>query len=150
LKIFFTQFGLTLPLTLDPPVIFFMKWIRCKDYKVPKNRNLESVYAKKGYFFSPSPAIHACGIRWAHPSRPRSVKNSPSPLSRPPQRGDHLCSNASASSRGGGSPDWSRDPAACARPRPPRSAAVTPPDAPTVRQVAVRPATVPHHDVLRR
>jgi hypothetical protein len=46
LKIFLTQIGPALPLTPDAPVICFWKWIGWKDYKVPKNRNLESVSAK--------------------------------------------------------------------------------------------------------
>jgi hypothetical protein len=79
LKIFSHSIRTHLTPHARPTRYIFWKWIRCKDYKVPKNRNLESVYAKKGYFFSPSPAIHACGIRWAHPSRPRSVKKFPFP-----------------------------------------------------------------------
>jgi hypothetical protein len=47
LETFLTQIGITLPLTPDPPVICFWKWIGWKDYEVPKNRNLESVSAKK-------------------------------------------------------------------------------------------------------
>jgi hypothetical protein len=35
LKTFLTQIGPTLPLTPDPPVIYFWKWIGWKDYEVP-------------------------------------------------------------------------------------------------------------------
>jgi hypothetical protein len=57
LKTFLTQIGFVLPLTPDPPVICFWKWIRWKDYEVPKNRNLESVSAKKIILFSPGPTL---------------------------------------------------------------------------------------------
>jgi hypothetical protein len=53
LKTFLTQIGPTLPLTPDPPVIYFWKWIGWKDYKVPKNRNLESVSTKNELFSHP-------------------------------------------------------------------------------------------------
>jgi hypothetical protein len=59
LKTFLTQIGPTLPLTSDPPVICFWKWIGWKDYEVPKNRNLESVSAKKIILFSPMPTLPA-------------------------------------------------------------------------------------------
>jgi hypothetical protein len=52
LKTFLTQFGLILPLTPDPPVVCFWKWIKWKDYKVQKNRNLESVSAKNEFFLT--------------------------------------------------------------------------------------------------
>jgi hypothetical protein len=52
LKVFLTRIGPVLPLTPDPLVICFWKWIGWKDYKVPKNRNLESVSAKKWILFS--------------------------------------------------------------------------------------------------
>jgi hypothetical protein len=54
LKTFLTQIGSTLPLTSDPPVICFWKWIGWKDYEVPKNHNLESVSVKNELFFSPT------------------------------------------------------------------------------------------------
>jgi hypothetical protein len=57
LKTFLTQTGSTLPLTSDPPVICFWKWIGWKDYEVPKNRNLESVSVKSELFFSPTRCI---------------------------------------------------------------------------------------------
>jgi hypothetical protein len=47
--------GSTLPLTKDPPVIWFWKWIGWKDYEVPNNHNLESVSAKTNYFCHPHP-----------------------------------------------------------------------------------------------
>jgi hypothetical protein len=50
LKTFRTQIGPALPLTPDPPVICFWKWIGRKDYKVPKNCNLESVSTKNNFF----------------------------------------------------------------------------------------------------
>jgi hypothetical protein len=50
LKTFLTQIGSTLPLTPDPLVICFWKWIWWKDYEVPKNHNLESVSAKNNFF----------------------------------------------------------------------------------------------------
>jgi hypothetical protein len=53
LKFFLTQFGSILPLTSDPPVIRFWKWIGSKDYEVPKNRNLNSVSGKNEKIFSP-------------------------------------------------------------------------------------------------
>jgi hypothetical protein len=55
LKTFLNQIGSTVPLTSDPPVICFWKWIGWKDYEVPKNRNLESISAKKGHFFLTHP-----------------------------------------------------------------------------------------------
>jgi hypothetical protein len=57
LKIFLTQIRFVLPLTPIPPVICFWKWIRWKDYEVPKNRNFESVSAKKVILFSPGPTL---------------------------------------------------------------------------------------------
>jgi hypothetical protein len=57
LKNFLTQIGPILPLTLDPPVICFYKWIGWKDYEVPKNRNLESVSAKNVILLSPTRRI---------------------------------------------------------------------------------------------
>jgi hypothetical protein len=56
LKTFLTQIGPTLPLTLDPPIICFWKWIGWKDYEVQK-RNLESVSAKNYNLFSPCACI---------------------------------------------------------------------------------------------
>jgi hypothetical protein len=50
LKAFLTQTGPVLPLTSDPPVTCFWKWIGWKDYEVPKNRNLKSVSAKNEIF----------------------------------------------------------------------------------------------------
>jgi hypothetical protein len=55
LKNFLIQMGSTLPLTKDPPVIWFWKWIGWKDYEVPNNHNLESVSAKTNYFCHPHP-----------------------------------------------------------------------------------------------
>jgi hypothetical protein len=46
LKTFKTQIGPVLPLTPDPLIICFWKWIRWNDYEILKNRNLESVSAK--------------------------------------------------------------------------------------------------------
>jgi hypothetical protein len=58
LKTFLTQIGPVLPLMSDPPIICFWKWIGWKDYEVLKNRNLESVSAKKNkILFSPHPRI---------------------------------------------------------------------------------------------
>jgi hypothetical protein len=69
LEIFLTQIGPTLPLTTDPPVICFWKWIGWKDYEVPKNRNLESVSAKKIFFFSPIRRLtHPRTQLWTHPA----------------------------------------------------------------------------------
>jgi hypothetical protein len=59
LEIFLTQIGPTLPLKTDPPVICFGKWIGWKDYEVPKNRNLESVSAKKLFFSHRSAVLPA-------------------------------------------------------------------------------------------
>jgi hypothetical protein len=58
LETFLTQIRPALPLTSDPPVICFWKWIGWKDYEVPKNRNLESVSAKNDFFLT-VPA-HTC------------------------------------------------------------------------------------------
>jgi hypothetical protein len=55
--------------------MFFLKWIGWKDYEVPKNRNLESVSAKKGRFFSPTPAIPARGT-CVGPTRPDTRKKN--------------------------------------------------------------------------
>jgi hypothetical protein len=80
LETFFTQFGPALPLTPDPPVVWFWKWIRWKDYEAPKNHNLKSVSAKNEFFFHP-PRVYpptytrrahattlACTTRWYTPS----------------------------------------------------------------------------------
>jgi hypothetical protein len=64
LKTFLTQIGLVLPLTPDPPVMCFWRWIGWKDYEVPKNRNLESVSAKNEKIFSPHPRIPALWTRF--------------------------------------------------------------------------------------
>jgi hypothetical protein len=86
LKIFLTQIGPVFPLTSDPPVICFWKWIGWKDGEWPKNRNLESVSAKKRNFFShPTRAYRPCvptlgpparhpptsSQRWATPAHPQ-------------------------------------------------------------------------------
>jgi hypothetical protein len=60
LKTFLTQIGSALPLTPDPPVICFWKWIGWKDYEVPKNRNLESISAKNVIFFTQPRFTHSC------------------------------------------------------------------------------------------
>jgi hypothetical protein len=61
LKIFLTQIRFVLPLTPIPPVICFWKWIRWKDYEVPKNRNFESVSAKKSNsFLTRTNSTHFC------------------------------------------------------------------------------------------
>jgi hypothetical protein len=77
LKIFLTQTGPTVPLTPYPRIICFWEWIEWKDYKVPKNRNLESVLQKRA-FFSPTPSIPACGTRvgptYSTPRTPRLSK----------------------------------------------------------------------------
>jgi hypothetical protein len=77
LKIFLTQTGPTVPLTPYPRIICFWEWIEWKDYKVPKNRNLESVLQKRA-FFSPTPSIPACGTRvgptYSTPRTPRFSK----------------------------------------------------------------------------
>jgi hypothetical protein len=88
LKIFLTQIRPALPLTPDPPVICFWKWIRWKDYEVPKNCNLESVSAKNEILFSPRPCIPAhLYLRRAHTFFPlggdRPTLLSPS-ATRPP------------------------------------------------------------------
>jgi hypothetical protein len=67
LKTFLTQFGSALPLTPDPPVIYFWKWIGWKDYEVPENRNLESVSTKNIILLSPTRRIPAPDTRRAHP-----------------------------------------------------------------------------------
>jgi hypothetical protein len=78
LKIFLTKFGATLPLTLDPPVICFWKWIRWKDYGVPKNRNLEIVSAKNELFFSPTSCIPTLRTRVGPtPAYPESPSLTP-------------------------------------------------------------------------
>jgi hypothetical protein len=64
LKTFLTQITLALPLTPDPPVVSFWKWIWWKDYEVPKNRNLERVSAKNKLFFSPTCTLTAGCTRW--------------------------------------------------------------------------------------
>jgi hypothetical protein len=69
LKTFLTQIGPTLPLTLDPPIICFWKWIGWKDYEVQK-RNLESVSAKNYNLFSPCACIPA---HRTHPPTTMSV-----------------------------------------------------------------------------
>jgi hypothetical protein len=56
------------PLTSDPPIICFWKWIGWKDYEVPKNYNLKSVSAKNELFFSPAPAVPAIHTRRTHPA----------------------------------------------------------------------------------
>jgi hypothetical protein len=72
-KTFLTQIGLTLPLTTDPPVIYFWKWIGWKDYEVPKNRNFESISGKNELFFSPRSLLPAPRTQfWAHV--PRKLK----------------------------------------------------------------------------
>jgi hypothetical protein len=71
LKTFLTQIGFILPLTPDPPVICFWKWIRWKDYELPKNRNLENVSAKNEIFFSPTPQVPTLCTRRSRVSLPR-------------------------------------------------------------------------------
>jgi hypothetical protein len=83
LKTFLTQIRPTLPLTPDPPVICFWKWIRWNDYEVPKNRNLENASAKNEIFFSPTRHIPTLCTRRAkfpfpvaaHSPTPRKKKN---------------------------------------------------------------------------
>jgi hypothetical protein len=60
LQTFLTQIGSALPLTPDPPVICFWKWIGWKYYEVPKNRNLESISAKNVIFFTQPRFTHSC------------------------------------------------------------------------------------------
>jgi hypothetical protein len=95
LKTFLTPIESTVPFTPDPPVICFWKWIEWKDHDVPKNRNLESVYAKIELFFSPTPHIATlctCRVHLSLPlaaypmeKTPRTAKKYPSLL--------HLASN---------------------------------------------------------
>jgi hypothetical protein len=86
LKTFLTQTTPVVPLTPDPPIMCFWKWIGWKDYEVPKNRNLESVSAKKLIFLSPSAILPAVCTRWAHPRLASQRKKipSPSPARKPP------------------------------------------------------------------
>jgi hypothetical protein len=77
LKTFFTQIRPALPLTPDPPVICFCKWIRWKDYEIPKNRILDSVSAKKLILFSPTPTLPAC----VYPPGPQYSENKIASLS---------------------------------------------------------------------
>jgi hypothetical protein len=60
LKTSVTRIGSTVLLMPDPPVICFWKWIGWKNYELPKNRNLESVSAKKLILFSLMPNLPAC------------------------------------------------------------------------------------------
>jgi hypothetical protein len=71
LTTFLTQIGPTLPLTPDPSVICFWKWIGWKDYEVPKNHNLERVSTKNELVFSPTRRIPTLCTRRAHLSLPR-------------------------------------------------------------------------------
>jgi hypothetical protein len=76
LKTFLTQIRPVLPLMSDPPVTCFCKWIRWKDYEVPKNRDLESVFAKNELFFSPwlhLPALYT--HFWTHLESPAQVQS---------------------------------------------------------------------------
>jgi hypothetical protein len=120
-------------------------WIRCKEYEVTKNRNLESVSAKNAILLLPTACLPTHLRVPVHKKIPfPAVETSPAAISsaqRVPRRTALLV---------GGPPDRSRAPAACARPRPPRCAVTTPPDASTAKEVGVRPAAVPHHDVQRR
>jgi hypothetical protein len=81
LKTFPTQFGPTVPLTQDPPVICFWKWIGWKDYKVPKNRNLESVSAKNVILLSPTTCVPTLLYPPGPPGHPpvRSLPDKQSP-----------------------------------------------------------------------
>jgi hypothetical protein len=66
LKTFLTKIGSAIPRTSDPSVICFLKWIRWKDYEVPKNHNLESISAKNELFFSPTQHIPTLRTHRAH------------------------------------------------------------------------------------
>jgi hypothetical protein len=67
LKTFLTQIGPALPLTPDPSVICFLKWIGWKDYEVPKNRNLKCVSTKIIMFLSPKGCLPTCCTHmWTH------------------------------------------------------------------------------------
>jgi hypothetical protein len=68
LKTFLTQIGPVLPLTPDPPVKCFWKWIGWKVYEVPKNRNLGSISAKKLIILLPDPHL-------THPIYPCPAKS---------------------------------------------------------------------------
>jgi hypothetical protein len=109
-----------------------------------KNRNLKSVSAKKGNFFSPTPAIPTCGTRWAYPSQPRSVKNIPLPPS-----GDVLHSNASAGVRPFSSGDSGSEPSS-SNVRTATTTATTMCSGDAAGCAGVRPVAVPHHDVQWR
>jgi hypothetical protein len=54
LETFLTQIGPALPLTSDPPVICFWKWIGWKDYEVPKIVIWRVFLPKKLILFSPT------------------------------------------------------------------------------------------------
>jgi hypothetical protein len=73
LKTFLTQIGPALPLMSDPPVICFWKWIRWKDYEVPKNRNLESVSAKIIMFLLPKGCLPTCCTHMWTPTHESSL-----------------------------------------------------------------------------
>jgi hypothetical protein len=79
LKTFLTQFKSTVPLTPDPPVICFWKWIGWKDYEVPKKRNLESVSDKNELFFSPTRCIPAFVPTLGPPKFRRAMATDPLP-----------------------------------------------------------------------
>jgi hypothetical protein len=55
LKTFLTQIRPTLPLTPDPPVICFWKWIRWNDYEVPKKSKFGECFCQKRNFFLTHP-----------------------------------------------------------------------------------------------
>jgi hypothetical protein len=59
LKTFLTQFRSALPLTSDPPVICFWKWIGWKDYKVPKKVQFRERFCQKTEKNSPRPFLPA-------------------------------------------------------------------------------------------
>jgi hypothetical protein len=66
LKTFLTQTGPAVPLTPDPPVICFWKWIYWKDYEVKKSQFGERFYQKNELFFSPTRCIPTLFTRRAH------------------------------------------------------------------------------------
>jgi hypothetical protein len=130
---FFTQIRPVLPLTLDPPVICFGKWIRWNDYGVPKNHNLKNVSAKNVILLSPTACLPAHLYPLGPPLASPFCKKFPFPaINTSPVAISSAATRLPASGPARrGPPDRSRAPAACAQQRPPRCAAVPPPDAST-------------------
>jgi hypothetical protein len=69
------RFSVVLPLTPDPPVLCFWKWIGWKDYKV-KNRYLVSVSVKNIMFLLPTVALPTHLVPTSAHPRIASLKKS--------------------------------------------------------------------------